>query len=81
MVRNGCRHIIPLCKCEIFYTARIFIKFHNILLWYIGDSICIFEDTIMMEIGWQDIRDLGYRNWDEYLHWIEEEEDGQEMST
>lgn len=32
-------------------------------------------DGNSLAIGWPDIRDLGYRNYDEYLHWIKEEED------
>lgn len=28
----------------------------------------------MMEIGWQDIRDLGYKNYDEYLYYCEEDD-------
>ena len=31
---------------------------------YEGNSIAI---------GWPDIRDYGWRNYDEYLHWLEEE--------
>jgi len=45
------------------------------LLWYIGDNICVLEGTIMLEIQWPDIRYYGYRNYDEYLYYCEEEED------
>jgi len=51
------------------------VRDNNTLLWYIRNSICDAKGAMMMEIGWQDIRDLGYRNYDEYLHWIEEDED------
>lgn len=32
-------------------------------------------DGNSLAIGWQDIRDYGYENYDEYLHWIEDEEE------
>jgi len=39
------------------------------------------KGAMMMEIGWQDIRDLGYRNYDEYLYYCEEEEDCEEYTS
>jgi len=32
-------------------------------------------DGNSLAIGWQDIRDLGYKNYDEYLYYCEEEEE------